>query len=123
MKPNFKKLDSEHNFKYKGDLVKKIKELGYSYISEYIYIEYYTNKKSMKQIAKKINRTYTSVQIWMIAWKWHRRKRGGANFKGKYNSPEKIKEILSYRGKILPRLLAPIIGISKPTIYKIWRTY
>ena len=64
----FKALDSRLTFSYEEELYRKLNDLSYNYVSEYVYINYYKHKKSMRQICLALERTTNSGYHWMKLW-------------------------------------------------------
>lgn len=82
-KINFKEIDAGMTFNYPDDLYELIKTLKFTYVSEYVYTNYYLFKKSIAQISNDLGFTAEACAYWMKKWNFPRRSPGGANFKGR----------------------------------------
>ena len=69
----YKYYDSKIQFTFKKELYSCIKSYGYDNVSEYVLIEYYSNKTSFKKIAKNLNKSLCSVLYWMKKWDYKER--------------------------------------------------
>ena len=72
---NYKKLDQSVKFKRQEEMLKKVGELGYTYISEALVELYKTN--SLREMAKILGWHVSFVRRHLTNWKVERRPRGG----------------------------------------------
>lgn len=70
---DFKFLDSKLNFHYSKDLYNQIYKLSYTYVSEYVYHNYYKAKKSIEQICLDLNLSRNTGYYWMKTWSFKSR--------------------------------------------------
>lgn len=117
---NFKNLDMEYRFAYKSDLLHAVNSLGYEFISECIWKEYYKNKKSLREIGNLLQTSEIPVVNAMRRWKFPRRSKGGANYKGKISNAL-VQKVMKYKGKKSGIQVAERFNLSKCSVYKIWR--
>ena len=75
--PKFKDFDQMIKFQYKNDLMTIIRSLGKRTVSSYVYDQYYSQQKSVRQIAMKLNLTQTTIINWMNHWQMPRNSKGG----------------------------------------------
>ena len=76
---NYAELDAGVYWNYKDDLLKRVEELGYWYISEAFIQMYKREKLSHRQIASKFGLTPTTIRLHLKNWGVQSRPRGGYN--------------------------------------------
>ena len=79
---NFAELDAGIKFNYIDDLYARVKELHYTYVSEYVYTNYYLMKKTIFQIDLDLNLSGSACFRWMQVWNFPRRNPNKNNKQG-----------------------------------------
>jgi len=118
--PQFKELDNMIHFNYKADLIALIRSLGKRTVSSYVYDQYYNHQRSIRQIAKELNLTPTSIVNWMNRWQMPRKSTGGNTANQRLKNPKIIARLMSLKGKVHHTVAAK--GICSPeTVRLMWR--
>lgn len=121
MKKDFKNLDSMIKFNFRKDLYSLVKDHGCKYVSECVYVLYYKDKRSIRQVAKAMAKSFEVILYWMRKWDFERSPKGG-NVKNNFlKNPGIIENILSLKGHTTQRKAAEIIHCCQSTIQTAWK--
>ncbi len=120
--PDFKKLDAKINYNYRKDLYESLEELGYTYVSQFVYHLYVKKEKPASKISKKIDISQSQIYSWMQTWEFKTRSRGGNVRNDILKRKSIIEFIRCLKGVMSPKEAAESIGCSYSTIRNIWST-
>lgn len=120
-RPPFQYLDAKVRFNYKSDLLAKIKELGYKYVSEYVYDQYYKKFNPISEIAKNLPITNSVVFSWMRRWEFPTRSKGGNTKNTHLLNPRIISKIKAAKGKKTVTDTAKKYNCSDTSVRNIWK--
>lgn len=84
----FKALDSRITFSYQEELYRQINKLGYNYVSEYFYEQYYNKQKSAQQICSDLGFSKDACYHWMKTWSFKCRSRSETQLLRRKNEKE-----------------------------------
>jgi hypothetical protein len=120
---DFEKLDETVRTSLRQDRLRLIGTMGYKYISEAIFDQYYVKKKTVTDIAKSLN--YSNKQHIYYLMKRYGfttlSDRGGNRKNLRLNKPEARENILSLKGVTSLRKAAKICGCSSAHVYNVWK--
>lgn len=119
-KLDFKDLDEMIRWTKYARRIETIKGHGYSYISEFIYDQYYNHNKPLANIGKIIDYTPPRVGTIMDCIGFPRRPQGGNIRHLELKDPEVQNKIMSLRGKINQRDAAKLCKCSQSYISRLW---
>ncbi len=98
-----------------------VKQLGYRYVSEYVYDQYYRRQHPISEIAKNLPITNSVVFYWMRRWGFITRPQGGNTKNRRLRNPKLVKKIEAAQGKMSISITARKYKCCDTTVRNIWR--
>jgi len=115
--PDFEKLDKEREWFYPNLLAKKVKKLGYTFISEAIWKEILEkNKMTKKELSSYFGLNDNYVSQIMKEWNFPQKKDKWKKIK----DPDILNKIRNMKGTMSPEKVSKLFGCSTMTILRIW---
>jgi len=115
----FAHMDSQISPQWPGLIQKNIEKEGYTYISEYIFYEYFTEEKTLSEVGNTIGVRGSTVLRWMQVFGFKRRQWGGIR---KFKDPQNLTRIIEARKAGFGiKKLARMFDCSHKTITKVLR--
>lgn len=118
---DFEMLDRTNKITFYEDRMALVRGMGYQFLSEAIFDQYYVSKKSVKEIAASLSYTRKHIFYLMKLYGFAVHRRHGGNRKNPHlNKPGAKENILSLKGITSTRKAAELCKCSQTHVFNVW---